>query len=494
MAEQELAKIESEIATGIYPNGKEEVVPLWVAGDNMHFTLRAVRKAKGFTKAFVNTGTDIIHGIFQITQGADAVLYFGDKAKLYKWTKGVLTTEGTGFTGNDDTGATFWDSGTTTWDSGTTNWDGVNLVPVSGWDFESFGSFVLATNGKDSPQIDKGSGFGVLGGITGNFTTAALIGKLGPYIIFFNTDLNDREAIWSDTDQPEIYNSTAGNAAGSLILREAASQLIAVAPLGNQLAIFSKNQMFLFRFIGSPLFFGYEQVFGVEIGAVSKKGVVPAARKLYSFGENEIYVTDGVSAEGITNDEIRRHIFGNINTGQLELVAGYNDKENTTIKWFYPSASSTQNDRGVGYNYETNVWTKYDHGKSAGLEKALFDFPFIANASGEVFFDNLGLDKDDTRMRGDLTAKNLHFGDSNLVKFISRMRIGGNGDFQMRIDVANDLATFTIGDWEDVVSDMRDIPVRKTGRWIRIKFRNENIGEDWSLERIVFYGQIEGER
>lgn len=496
MAEKKLAEFTQEIPTGIWPAGEEDSTPFWTGGDNIHFSRKGASKMLGWSKAFTNTGTEIIHGMHQLKQDKDAVLYFGDKGKLYKWTKGVLTTEGTGYTGVDNATGTFWDSGTTTWDSGSTTWDGGIQLGISGWSFANFGSWVIATNGKDLPQIDKGAGFVALGGITGVFNKAHHVVKLGPYIIFFNTNTNDREGIWSDTDDPETWLPTSANAAGSLVIRELNSEIIAVVPLGNQIAVFGTTKMFLWRFIGAPLYFGYQQVFGSEIGAVSKKAVVPVARKIYTMGPSDFYVTDGVSSEAISTDEIREHVFGNFNSGQGEIVSSFHDGKNTTIRWYYPSSSSSVPDVGVGYNYKTGVWTKYDYGRTAGLPKEVFDFPFTADETGQVFFENNGDDDGTSALTARLTSKPLDFGDPEIVKALSTIRIGSKGSgLEYRLGVSDQPnGPFTYTEWASAPADMKRGDARVTGRYVIFDVRSTDVGDNWELDRVVFLGQVEGER
>ena len=53
---------------------------------------------------------------------------------------------------------------------------------------------------------------------------------------------------------------------------------------------------------------------------------------------------------------VRDHVFNDLNEDAFEkIVAGVNS-EFGEVFWFYPSASATENDKYVVYNYEQKIW------------------------------------------------------------------------------------------------------------------------------------------
>lgn len=485
------------ISSGIWPSGEEEAIPLWSDGSNVLFNDRGVQKMLGWSAALTAPGTDPIRGMFQYrTLALENILYFGDKAKIYKLTDTVVTTEGTGYTGNETAGETFWDSGSTTWDSGSTTWDGASgLVRVSTWSFANFGDWVIATNGKDVPQIDKGTGFSSLptGGI---FSTSHIVRRFGPHMIMYGTDVDGKELVWSTEDDPEQYIPTSANQAGSLKIREALSDIVAVEHLNNQHVVFDRDSMYLVRYIGSPLYFGYQQIIPSGAGAVSKNSVIAVDRMLYVMSESGFYRTDGVQIEPIDTDEIKAYVFDNINISQIEKSAGFHDQKNDSVRWYYLSSGTSEPDRAVVYNYRTQKWSILDHGRTAALPKHIFENPVTGDESGSVFFENFGNDADGSALSTSLISKPMDLDQESLIKTFDRLRVGWEGaGLQYRLGTAdNPNDSFSYTNWASVSTDRKQMDIRKTGRFMRIEFRSTSLGDNWDLKKITVEGTIRGSR
>jgi hypothetical protein len=164
-----------ELKTGVYKSVFSRAVPLWVEGDNVVFTQFGVAKAPGWQQVYDTTNGDPIRGVLPINEGGERYVYFGDLDTLYRANvdTGVGETLGSGYFLPRDAGGAIWDSGDSTWDGGSTVFDDGRIM-AGHWSMVTYGAFILAANGFDSPVIRKGLGqfVDMVGGVTGIFVSA----------------------------------------------------------------------------------------------------------------------------------------------------------------------------------------------------------------------------------------------------------------------------------------------------------------------------------
>jgi len=151
--------LQNELQTGIWRDTFSRNIPLWQDGSNVRFTELGVKKLAGFDLIADTTNSEPIRGILQQDEDSNAVIYAGDLTTLYKIDAddGTVETKGTGYSLAEDAGGSVWDSGSSTWDSGTTIFDD-GVIRAGQWSLINYGTFILATNGADTPQIKKTAG------------------------------------------------------------------------------------------------------------------------------------------------------------------------------------------------------------------------------------------------------------------------------------------------------------------------------------------------
>lgn len=493
MPRNKIAELDKAVVSGIWPDRFSLNAPLWIDGANVQFDDKGVLSMQGYSSAGTKIGTVPVRGMFQHISGANRNLYFGDTTQIFLWDGSSITSVGSGYTGNQDSAGTDWDSGTTFWDSGSTTWDGTFGTLASVWSMTDFGSWVLATNGKDAPQIKKGASFAALSGP--DFTTAEVFVKSGPHILAFNTSVNNRGFAWCHADDPETWVPTSTNSAGDLIIREIDSEIIAAAPLANQVMVYGEKSMFAVRYIGSPLYFGYSQVLSNR-GAASKMAVVTVGRRQYVMSEDAFYMTDGSTYQDIDNDDIRNHVFGNFNVGQKRKIASWHDEENTEIRWYYPSSGTQENDKGVGYNYVTKLWTLYTEAKTSAIGREVFTTPFSTGSDGTLYTENSGNDANGSALTCHVTTKPLDLDNEDHVKELDAIRVGYKGSgLTFRIGTQDTLSdTIVWGDYQTAQSSFDFTELRKAGRYISIEFRSNTLGANWQLGSVSLYGRLSGTR
>jgi hypothetical protein len=193
---------------------------------------------------------------------------------------------------------------------------------------------------------------------------------------------------WSDQESAVNWTPAATNQAGSLRLSRG-SEIVAAIQTRQEVVVFTDFAVYSLQYQGAPIVWG-AQLLGDNTSIISPNAVAIASGVVFWMGVDKFYTYDG-RVQTLPCD-LRRHVFGNINTTQLaQVYAGTNEGFNE-VWWFYPSANSMQNDRYVVYNYLEKVWYHGTLGRTAWLDSGLKDFPIGATYSNNLVEHENGVD------------------------------------------------------------------------------------------------------
>lgn len=462
--------------SGLFPGVHPLDVPLWEDGRNVVFRDGGPQKIPGWTSPAIVTGAGIIRGA-DANQKEDLtqVLYMGDATKLYSWDASTVTEEGSGYTGqvNEDSSA-----------------------DATAWSFARFGNFMIATNGVDEPQIDKGSGFVDLGTAPDVPTRGQIAIKRGPHILLFNTNNGPNVYDWCDEDDPEDWEITQTNAAGSQNIRDMDGEIKAACPFGEYIAVVGKNQLYLVSYTGSPFYFPYKPALS-GIGAVGKMAIIEADRMLYGYGQGGIWRSDGVSFEYIDNPAIREWIQSQIDTTQLSKIVATHDSYNQTVWFFCPTTATKENTFGVGYRYATGSWTIVDFGRSACVPQlGVYKQPVWIGTDDRIYFHNNGLTANGSAITAYVQTKPMDMQRPEMIKTITNLMVQMRrlaGTVQVRIGSQYNLDdAVTWSDYQTLDDGFEALPFLLSGRFITIEVRSSTTNADWAMSGFTIYGDLTG--
>ena len=91
------------------------------------------------------------------------------------------------------------------------------------------------------------------------------------------------------------------------------------------------------------------------------------------------------------------YVFDDFNKSQVFKVFGFTNTRFDEVGWFYPSASSSEIDRYVVYNYAEDVWTYGELVRHAWLDSGVEPYP-RATGGGYVYEHETGYDDDGNPM------------------------------------------------------------------------------------------------
>jgi hypothetical protein len=197
---------------------------------------------------------------------------------------------------------------------------------------------------------------------------------------------------WSNVDpdigpEPENWQPTVTNTAGFLRL-QSGSRIVTAINTRQETLVFTNLSLSSLQFLGNAEVFSLQEL-SHNISIIGANALVGSNNITYWMGRDRFYTYSGrVDTLPCT---IRQYIFTDINYEQSALIfAGVNNKF-TEIIWFYPSASSSEIDRYVVFNYLENIWYFGNLERTAWIDSGVFNNP-VGLADGWVYQHENGTD------------------------------------------------------------------------------------------------------
>ena len=330
------------------------------------------------------------------------------------------------------------------------------------------------------------------------YTKVKIFKRQGPHLLAFNysTSAGDNKTSfsWCSADDIDIWHSSASNTAGNLQIREANGEIICVTQLGNSLAVYTENQMFLVSYVGLPNIFGYRKALDSGVGAVSPHSVVSVGRKNYGLCKDGFFVTDGSAVNMIGRPNgINDFFVKNVSENGISTTVAFNNAKENEVVWAIP-LNTINPDKEIYYNYKTNQWGMRDSTITQFHPRGIFDEPL--SASGRKLFEE-GSTPNLENSNTFAITKAHDLNNADRVKEITQLRVGkvGSGNPVVSLattDTINADPSFT--EEFTVNETFENFPVRKAGRYIHLKIASNGESDDWEISDLVVQGRFEGER
>jgi len=144
---------------------------------------------------------------------------------------------------------------------------------------------------------------------------------------------------------------------------------------------------------------------------------------VFWMGAEEFYVYGGAVQR--LPCTVRDYVFSDINNDQLEKITASTNTSFSEIWWFYPSASSSENDRYVIYNYQQQIWYYGVLGRTAWLDRGVESLPIAAAADHALYNHEVGLDDGSTNpptaIVSHIESSQMDIGEGDQFVFLRRV-------------------------------------------------------------------------
>jgi hypothetical protein len=186
--------------------------------------------------------------------------------------------------------------------------------------------------------------------------------------------------------------------------------------------VFTDKSLHAMQFIGPPFTFGINAI-SENITIASPLAAIAVEDMVFWMGQQEFYVySGGVQRLPCT---VRDYVFNDFNDKQVEKVTASTNNAFSEVWWFYPSASSDENDKYVVYNYQQKVWYYGNLARTVWLDRGIETLPVAAGTDHYLYSHESGLDDGSTDPASAITAfiesSQFDMGDGDNFTFINRL-------------------------------------------------------------------------
>ena len=341
---------------------------------------------------------------------------------------------------NTSVGGTGWGAGT--WGRGT--WGSESSIATTGaqlrlWTHDNFGEDLIINvrNGgifywdKSGGITARAVALSSLSGADGGTPTIAkkvIVSDVDRHIIVFGCDANGALGTqdpllirFSDQESATTWIPSTTNTAGDLRIGSG-SEIITAVETRQQILVFTDASLHSMQFLGAPFTFGITSI-SENITIMSPLSAKASDDKVYWMGYEDFYIYDGrVQKLPCT---LRSYVFNDFNLAQKEKVFAGLNSSYSEIWWFYPSASSSEIDRYVIYNYAERVWAYGTLNRTAWLDRGINDYPIGASTDYYLYNHEFGLDDGSTSPATGISchieSSQIDVGDGETFTFINRL-------------------------------------------------------------------------
>lgn len=411
---------------------------------------------------------------------------------------------------------TGWGAGT--WSRG--SWGSSASITVAGqqlqlWSHDNFGEDLLI-NVRDNGIYywDKSSGLAnravVLSSLAGANATPTiakqvLISDRDRHVIAFGcdpeNDIGTQDPLlirFSDQESLTDWAATATNTAGDLRIGSG-SEIITAIETRQQLLVFTDVSLHAMQYLGPPFTFGINSI-SENITIAGPLAVAAVEDNVFWMGQEEFYVYGGAVQR--IPCTVRDYVFTDLNEGQFSKVVASTNTAYSEVWWFYPSASSTECDRYVVYNYQQNIWYYGTLDRTAWMDRGVESYPIAASTDHALYYQEFGLDDGSVSPAAAISSyiesSQIDIGDGDRFMFIRRLipdmtfrdSTNESPTATMTLEVRNfPGANYTKTTDSSVVKSASvpveqftdDVDVRLRGRSMAFKISGDQTGLAWRL-------------
>lgn len=356
-----------------------------------------------------NGGASVV-GAYQINTGLDTTII------------------GTGW------GAGAWSR--STWGSGSASTASGQTLRI--WSHDNFGEdLIINVRDDDIYYWDKTNGFSTraqkLSGLAGANKTPTvakqvLVSDRDRHVIAFGCDSETNPGVqdpllirFSDQENVTDWQALLTNTAGDLRIGSG-SEIIAAIETRQQILVFTDVSLHAMQYLGPPYTFGINEI-STNITIASPLSAIAVEDNVFWMGAEEFYVYGGAVQR--IPCSVRDYVFTDINTDQLEKVTASTNTAFSEVTWFYPSASSSENDRYVTYNYQQKIWYYGTMERTCWMDRGVNDNPIAASPDHYLYYHEVGFDDGSTNPVSAISAyiesSQMDLGEGEQFVFMRRM-------------------------------------------------------------------------
>ena len=268
-----------------------------------------------------------------------------------------------------------------------------NFSEATTWSLDNWGEYLVACHTEDGRLLEWQLDTSVKAAVVANAPTnnSGIIVTEERFIFALGAGGNPRKVQWCDREDNTNWTPAATNEAGDIELQTSGQIMTAIRTKGQTL-ILTDVDAHTARYAGPPYVYGFERV-GTSCGVISRKAVADVDVGVFWMGQRGFYLFDGNSVNELPC-EVHDYVFGDMNPAQQSKIWSLNNGQFGEVWWFYPSASSTEIDRYVVFDYKEQHWLIGNLSRTSGVQRGVFKYPFMTNTDVDLLEHEVGYNMD----------------------------------------------------------------------------------------------------
>ena len=210
----------------------------------------------------------------------------------------------------------------------------------------------------------------------------ALVVSEDRFILALAANDNPRLIKWCDREDNTAWTASATNEAGDYLLNSSGEILLGINTRGRVL-ILTTTDAHVAAYSGPPVVYGFEQI-GGQCGGISRHCAVAIDEGAFWMSYNGFFAYNGSAVVEMPCD-VQDWVFEDINRSEITKVFCVDNSQYNELWWFYPSESSTENDRYVIYDYKERHWNAGIIDRTSAVDIGVFTNPIWFGADGAVY-------------------------------------------------------------------------------------------------------------
>ena len=360
---------------------------------------------------------------------------------------------------------------------GTARPDTGNYSEATTWSLDNFGQYLVACNPSDGNIWEWQLNVANDAALVANAPTdnLGIMVTEERFLFALGSGGNPRKVQWCDRENNTEWTPTATNEAGDIELQTSGQIMAGVRTRGQSL-ILTDIDAYTATYTGPPFVYGFERV-GTSCGLIARKAVAPTDAGVFWMGPNGFFLFNGTTVQEVPC-EVHDYVFGNINPAQVSKTWALSQGEQGEVWWFYASSASTEIDSYVAFDFKENHWMVGQLSRTAGVDRGVFKYPFMADPSGNLIEHEVGLNYDGATIYAESGPISIGSGDQTMsvTKLVPDEKTLGDvsATFQTRFYPTDTERTY------GPYSMANPTSVRFSGRQVRMRVEGERLA-NWRV-------------
>jgi hypothetical protein len=478
-----LALVPINLQPGVYRNGTDyQSKGRWRDASLVRWYEGTMRPVGGWRKRASGQLTGKARGLIAWRTNANARwIGIGTHSKLYAMNEAGTITDITpaGFTvGNADAVLNLGYGGGPygLFTYGTPRADTGTLTPATTWTLDNWGEYLLACSNADGKiyewQLNTANdAVALTNAPTGN---KAVLVTAERFVFALGAGGNARKVAWSDQEDNTMWTPAVTNQAGDIELETVGSIVTAKRLRGVNL-IFTDVDVHTAQYQGAPFVYGFERI-ATGCGVISAQAVAAVESVAYWWSPAGFFMYDGFVRP--LKCDVLDYLVNNLSQTQRSKVYAVANNQFGEVWWFYPSASSTEVDSYVAYNYREGHWTIGSLARTCGTDRGVFTYPIMVSVDGYVYEHEVGVTYDGAVPFA--RTGPIEFGDGDRLMVAKQLIADEKTQGQVGVQFITKFAPNGSETAKTYTIDSIYTPVRFTGRQVEMKVTGDSM-TDWRV-------------